>query len=135
MESFQKVRNQFCTWGVKNLSLAEKKRRGKTIKSSLPPSYGRVAKLLDTVLKAVIFHERWPDESRAEKISPYLNAVVDTSMMMALKSKFPDYFRHWPSTLDNIDAATYASIQDLIRQIVTEEDREILPVQFDIFLL
>ena len=131
IESFQKTHDQFCTWGVKNLSLAEKTRHGRIIKSSLPPIYGQVAKILDAVLKAVIYHQRWPNESEAKRIAPYLNPVVDTKMMMSLKSKFPCYFKHWPSSPDNVDKATYLSIQNLVRQIVKDEDQEIIPVQFD----
>ena len=49
IERFQKTHNEFCTWGMNRLSLAEKKRQGKIIKHSGPPSYGQVAKTLSDV--------------------------------------------------------------------------------------
>ena len=131
-EHFQKIHNKFCHWGIKSLSLAERTRQGKIIKHSAPPSYGQVAKTLDVVLKVVIYYSRWPTESTSEKIERYINAAVDTKMMAFLKSKYPDHFERWPITVENVDQSKYVSIQELVRQFITDEHHgQILPVQFD----
>ncbi len=132
-ESFCNKHNRFCTSGIKNFSLAEKKRHGKIIKSAFPPSYGQVAKILDTVLKFVIYNKKWPDERTSKRVGKYLNAVVDTKIMMSLKSKYPDHFKHWPLNIENVDEPTYKSIQKLVRQIIKDEGQDLMPVQFDDF--
>jgi len=129
---FKKTHNEFCIWGMNGLSLAEKKRQGRIIKHSGPPSYGQVAKTLDVVLKVVIYYSKWPDEPRSERVAKYLNAAVDTKMMAFLKSKYPDHFELWPVTVENVSQSIYVSIQELVRQFIADEHRDqIMPVQFD----
>ncbi len=131
VESFQRAHDQFCTWGVQNLSLAAKKRRGKVVKSLFPPSYGQVAKILDTLLKIVIYYKNWPDEQTSERVGKYLNSPLDNKMMMLMKFKYPHYFKQWPSILENVDKSTYLSVQELVRNILKDEGRGLMPVQFD----
>jgi hypothetical protein len=116
IEHFQKTHNEFCTWGMNKVSLAEKKRQGRIIKHSGPPGYGQVAKTLDVVLKVVIYYSKWPDEAASERISKYLNAAVDTKMMAFLKSKYPDHFGFWPVTVESVSQSIYISMQKLVRQ-------------------
>ena len=113
IEHFQKTYNAFCVWGMKNLSLAERKRRGEIIKQSGPPSYGQVAKTLDVVLKVVIYYSRWPKESSSNKIIKYLNAAVDTQMMAFLKRRYPRSFKEWPVTVENVTKPKYIALQKL----------------------
>lgn len=132
IERFQKTHNEFCTWGMNRLSLAEKKRQGKIIKHSSSPSYGQVAKTLDVVLKVLIYYSKWPDEPKSERIAKYLNSAVDTKMMALLKSKYPDYFEFWPTTVESVNQSIYVSIQDLVRRFIADEHKgQIMPVQFD----
>ena len=129
---FQETHNKFCIWGMNGLSLAEKKRQGKIIKHSGPPSYGQIAKTLDVVLKVVIYYSKWPHEPTSERVVKYLNAAVDTKMMALLKSKYPDHFEFWPVTVENVSQSIYASIQELVKQFIVDEHRnQIMPVQFD----
>ena len=84
------------------------------------------------MLKVVIYYSKWPDEPTTERISKYLNAAVDTKMMAFLKSKYPDHFAYWPVTVENVTQSIYVSIQDLVRQFITDEHQgQIMPVQFD----
>ena len=130
--NFQIIHDTFCVWGVKNLTLAERERKGKLIKHSGPPSYGQVAKTLDVVLKVVVYYSKWPNESAANELVKYLNAAVDTKMMAFLKTRYPEHFSHWPITVESVSQSTYASIQKLVRQFIADEhDGQIMPVQFD----
>ena len=132
LERFQKTHNEFCTWGMDNLSLAQKMRQGRIIKHSGPPSYGQVAKTLDVVLKVVLYYSKLPDEATSEKIAKYLNAAVDTKMMAFLKSKYPDHFKLWPLTVESVSQSIYLSIQELVRRFIADEHQgQIMPVQFD----
>ena len=68
----------------------------------------------------------------SERISKYLYAAVDTKMMVFLKSKYPNHFSCWPVTVENVSQSIYISIQDLVRQFITDEHQgQIKPVQFD----
>ena len=132
IEQFQKMHNDFCSWGMDRLSLAEKKRQGRIIKDSGPPGYGQVAKTLDVVLKVVIYYSKWPDEPTSERIAKYINAAVDTKMMAFLKSYYPGHIEHWPVTVENVSQSIYISMQKLVRQFITDEHQgQIMPVQFD----
>lgn len=132
LERFRKTHNDFCTWGMENLSLAQKMRQEKITKHSGPPSYGQVAKTLDVVLKVVIYYCRWPDEATSERILKFLNAAVDTKMIAFLKSKYPYHFKIWPVTVESVSQSIYGSIQELVRRFITDEHQgKILPVQFD----
>jgi hypothetical protein len=132
IDSFLSTHNEFCTWGINRLSLAEKHRQGKLIKRTGPPSYGQVAKTIDIVLKVVIYYCKWPNETTSERITKFLNAAVDTKMMAFLKSKYSNYFQLWPVTIENIDESKYLSVQKLVRQFIRDEHQnQILPVQFD----
>lgn len=131
-EHFQKIHNKFCIWGIKNLSLAEKKRQAKIIKRSGPPSYGQIAKTLDVVLKVVVYYSKWPNEPISTKIANYINAAVDTKMMAFLKSHDPNHFEIWPVTVESVNQSIYLSMQHLVRQFITDKHQgKIMPVQFD----
>jgi len=132
IEHFQETHTKFCAWGMDRLLLAEKKRQGKIIKHSGPPGYGQVAKTLDVVLKVVIYYSKWPDEPTSERITKYINAAVDTKMMAFLKSKYPGHIEHWPVTVENVSQSIYISMQNLVKQFITDEHQgQIMPVQFD----
>jgi hypothetical protein len=131
-EQFQNIHNKFCLWGIKNLSLAEKKRYGRMIKNGSSPSYGQIAKTLDVVLKVAIYYSKWPNEPVSERIGKYIHAAVDTKMMAFLKSKYPDHFEIWPVTVGSVNRPRYLSIQELVRQFIADQHSgQIMPVQFD----
>ena len=84
------------------------------------------------MLKVVIYYSKWPDELKSERIAIYLNAAVDTKMMAFLKSKCPDHFEFWPVTVGSVNQSIYVSIQELVRQFISDDHRDqIMPVQFD----
>ncbi len=113
-DSFMGVHEKFCLWATGTLLLAEKKRDGRIIKHSQPPSHGQVAKTLDVVLKVLIYYGRWPTESKAKKIEKFINAAVDTKMMKFLRSNYPDDLLTWPVTVGDVDQEAYFLLQKLV---------------------
>ena len=88
-EQFDEAHADFCSWGIHNIQLAEKKKGGRIIKKGEAPSYGQIAKTLDVVLKVVVYYCHFPNNERANVISKWLHAAVDTKMMVFLKEYYP----------------------------------------------
>lgn len=131
-EEFDKIHQEFCDWGTRNIILAEKKRNGRIIKRRKPASYGQIAKTFDVTLKVAIYYSHLPDYQKCEKILKWLNAGVDTRMMAMLRKKYPDHIQAWPTTIEAVDKAKYFAIQEAVRRFIREEHNgRLLPVQFD----
>ena len=130
---FRTIHNGFCEWGIKNVRRAERKKNGKVVKPSGPPSYGQMAKTLDVILHVVIRYACYPDSKMAEVILKWLNTAMDTKMMAFLSSYYPDVLTHWPKTIEQVKTREqYDVIQNTVRQFIQEEHRgNITPIDFD----
>ena len=133
-EEFEKIHARFCDWGTKNISQAEKKRNGRIIKTEAQASYGQIAKTFDVTLKAAVYYSHLPDCERAEQLSKWLYAAVDTQMMAKLAGYYPEAIgAPWPTSVEGVDsAAKYLAIQKVVRKFIEERhEGNITPVQFD----
>lgn len=131
-EQFDKIHSRFCEWGIRNISLAEKKREGRIIKNSTHASYGQIAKTLDVVLKVAVYYSNLPDFEKSIKICKWINAAVDTKMMAMLKNVYPTDIQPWPVTVEQVDRSKYEALQQIVRKFIKERhDNNIWPVQFD----
>lgn len=131
-EEFKKIHSAFCQWGMKEILLAEKRKRGIVIVNSAPASYGQIAKTFDVVFKVAIYYCHLPNYELSNRISGWLNAAVDTKMMAMLRKCYPDDAKYLPSSIKSVDENTYKKIQEIVRKFIREKhDNNILPVQFD----
>ena len=121
-EEFTRFHSCICDWGIKNIRL----RNGETF-----ASYGQIAKTLDVVLKVAIYYCHLPDCERSGRISGWLNAAVDTRMMVMLGGLYRDAIKPWPVRVREVDRKSYEAIQGLVRQYIKDKHPGILPVQFD----
>lgn len=131
-DEFKAIHASFCAWGRKNIELAEKRLKNGYIKKSKPASYGQIAKTLDVVLHVVIFYARYPNSEKAQTISKWLNAAMDTKMMAFLAECYPDALAKWPKTIEDVDENDYKVIQETLHLFIEEEHKGcIIPVNFD----
>ena len=131
-EHFINIHSNFCDWGIKNISLAEKKRDGRIIKNATPASYGQIAKTFDVVLKVAVYYSHLPSCEKSQEISGWLNAAVDTKMMAMLRKEYPNDVHPWPTTVEQVDSTTYMTIQRIVRKFISDKHKgSIMPVQFD----
>jgi hypothetical protein len=131
-KDFINIHSNFCDWGIKNISLAEKKRNGRIIKKATPASYGQIAKTFDVVLKVAVYYSHLPNCEKSQEISGWLNAAVDTKMMAMLKKEYPKNIQLWPATVEQVDSTTYMATQRIVRKFISEKHKgSIMPVQFD----
>lgn len=132
-EQFDEIHANFCSWGIRKIQLAEKKKDGRIIKKSEVPSYGQIAKTFDVVLKVVVYYCHFPDCERANIISKWLHAAVDTKMMVFLKEYYHADIIQWPTTIKQVNNySDYAAIQRVVHKFIKEKlDENITPVQFD----
>jgi len=130
--ALNEIHAAFCDWGVKNIVLAERRKKGRIIKKSGPVSYGQIAKILDVVLRVVVYYSHLPDSEKSHLISRWLHAAVDTKMMEYLKKDYSEDSRPWPKSIEQVHRAEYRSIQEAVRKFIGQEHSgEITPVQFD----
>lgn len=121
-EAFTNWHSSICNWGISNIWLTDHS----------PASYGQIAKTLDVVLKVAIYYCHLPDCEGAAKLSPWLNAAVDNKMMRMLRRSYPDAFKHWPTSVRQVDSREkYEVVQGLVRRYISEEHPDVTPVQFD----
>lgn len=132
-EQYDEIHANFCNWGIRNIQLAERKKGGRIIEKGGVPSYGQIAKTFDVVLKVVVYYCHFPNCERANMISKWLHAAVDTKMMIFLKEYYPADIILWPTTIKQVNNYhDYAAIQRIVHQFIKEKIGEnIMPVQFD----
>lgn len=131
-EHFKEVHSSFCSWGVRQIILAEKKKSGQVIKKAGPASYGQIAKTFDVVLKVAVYYCHLPNCEKSQQISGWLNAAVDTRMMRMLKKHYHKDIASWPAAIEQVDNSTYLSIQGIVRKFIADRHNgNIIPVQFD----
>ncbi len=131
---FQRMHSAFCQWGTTNITLAERERAGRIVKSAAFASYGQIAKTLDVVLKVAVYYCHLPDCSKSEQLSRWLNAAVDTRMMAFLAKKgYRDEIRPWPKAVEELRSkADYVVLQGVVRKYIKAHHAgSITPVQFD----
>lgn len=129
---FKEIHSSFCSWGVRQIILAERKKRGQVIKKASPASYGQIAKTFDVVMKVAVYYCHLPDCEKSQQISGWLNAGVDTRMMGMLKKYYLEDIASWPATIEQVDSSTYTSIQEIVRKFIADRHKgNIIPVQFD----
>ena len=123
----------FCSWGIKEIILAEKSRKsGQVIKKAGPASFGQIAKTFDVVMKVAVYYCHLPSCEKSRQISGWLNAAVDTRMMAMLKTCYLADMASWPTTIKQVDSSAYRSIQEIVRKFISERHNgNIIPVQFD----
>jgi hypothetical protein len=131
-EHFKEIHSSFCSWGVRQIILAERKKRGQVVKKAGPASYGQIAKTFDVVLKVAVYYCHLPNFEKYQQILGWLNAAVDTRMMGMLKKYYREDMASWPATIEQVDNSTYLSIQEIVRKfIAVRHNGNIIPVQFD----
>ena len=131
-ERFKEIHLSFCSWGIKQIILAERKKRGQVIKKAGPASFGQIAKTFDVVLKVAVYYCHLPNCEKSRQISGWLNAAVDTRMMAMLKTCCLADMASWPTTIEQVDRSAYRSIQEIVRKFISERHNgNIIPVQFD----
>lgn len=131
-KEFSRAHTKFCNWGTKNILLAQKRRKGKIIQPEAPASYGQIAKTLDVTLKVAVYYAHLPNCNKSQDLLKWLNAAVDTKMVVQLKKQYPDDIRVWPKTIKQVSSITYVAIQNVVRKFIKEyHNNQILPVQFD----
>lgn len=129
---FKEIHSRFCSWGHRQIGLAERKRREQVVKKTSPASYGQIAKTFDVVLKVAVYYCHLPDYERSQTISAWLNAAVDTRMMRMLRECYRDDIASWPATIEQVDDSTYLSMQGIVRKFIADKHNgSIIPVQFD----
>jgi len=120
---FQKIHSNFCKWGTREITLSKKSKHA---------SYGQIAKTLDVVLKVAIYYCHLPECKKSKELSQWLNAAVDTKMMVMLSKCFPKAMKPWPHTIEEVDRQRYDKIQKIVREFVHIKHQDtITPVQFD----
>ena len=132
-QDFQKEHDSFCEWFMNNVKTAERKKDGLVIKQSALTSYGQGAKVLDVVLKVLIYYCHHPDLRTAERTTKWLNAAIDTRMLKYLKN-MPDQEASLihATTIEGVDKETYSILQMLVRRDISRSfSGHILPVQWD----
>lgn len=131
-EDFAHIHSEFCDWGTRNIFLAQKKRKRRIIKQSKAASYGQIAKTLDVTLKVAVYYCHLPNCETSKKISPWLNAAVDTEMMAKLREQYPNEIKSWPTKIEEVDKNNYLTVQEIVRRVIKEKHSgKIIPVQFD----
>ncbi len=131
-EDFRNIHSAFCSWGTKNILLAERKKNGRIIKRAGPASYGQIAKTLNVVLKVAVYYCHLPNCEKSQRIGVWLDAAVDTKMMGLLRKCYPQDIRPWPRTVQQVNRSAYMKIQEIVRKFINERDcRSITPVEFD----
>jgi hypothetical protein len=132
-EQFDEAHVEFCNWGIHNIKLAEKKKSGRITRQGGMTSYGQIAKTFDVVLKVIVYYCHFPTCERADVISRWLHAAVDTKMMAFLKEYYPTDIVPWPATIQQVmNYSDYVAIQRVVNKFIAEKlERHIMPVQFD----
>jgi hypothetical protein len=131
-QELKTIHANLCNWGMDNIKTAARKKDGKIVKPVGTASYGQIAKTLDVVFGVVIYYCHLPDSSRAQTISKWLYAAVDTKMMNFLKNKYRNDIKVWPTTIEQVDRHLYLAIQSTVRKhIELEHDGKITPIEFD----
>ncbi|MBM4445029.1 MAG: hypothetical protein FJ020_06980 [Chloroflexi bacterium] len=129
---FAQLHHAFCNWGVDNILLAERNRKGQVTKRGMKASYGQIAKVLDVALNVMVNDCHLPNCEKAQQISGWLNAAVDTKMMAMLRKCYPQDLKPWPRTIEDVDRDAYVAIQRTVRRFIEDKHRgAITPVQFD----
>lgn len=132
---YRRIHSDVCSWGTTTIRTATRQRNGQTIKRSHPSSYGQIAKTVDISLKIAFYYCHFPGCKWPERIPKWLNAAVDTAMMIKLREWYPKEAKNWPGTLEMVDESIFESIQETIRDCIREERfgwcKGLTPVQFD----
>ena len=130
---FKDIHSSFCIWGMNNIKLATRRRKGQIIKKAGPASYGQIAKIFDVVLKVVVYYCHLPNCDKSQQISKWLNAAVDTRLLACLKKRYPEDMPSWPTTIEKVDSSSvYMAIQEVVHRVINEaHNGGITPVQFD----
>lgn len=126
-KEFRNIHNVFCEWGTQNIFQAKTNKGEKLL-----ASHGQIAKTFDVVLKVTIYYCQLPDIQKAQKITEWLNAAVDTKMMAFLKRIYCDETKGWPKTVKKVTKSTYMSIQRVVERFIKDHyNNKIRPVHFD----
>ena len=128
---YLQLHERFCEWFTSEIRTAERTRNGVVIKRSTHASYGHAAKVLDIAIKVYVYYASLPDAHTASRITPFLNAAVDTPILGHLQQAFPDEDIK-ARIVEDIDRDTYSQLQLLItREVTSKFHDQIIPVQYD----
>lgn len=120
---FRAIHSHFCQWGTDKITLAKKNK---------PASYGQIAKTLNVVLKVTVYYCNLPEYKKSKELSKWLDAAVDTKMMIELRKRYPLDMKPWPHTIEDVDKQNYEEIQKIVKKFISEvHEDSISPVQFD----
>jgi hypothetical protein len=132
-DEFGKIHSELCEWGTREISLAKRNRND--IKNRKKASYGQIAKTLDVVLKVVIYYSHFPNYTKAQRLSEWLNVAMDTKMMAHVRREcFKDQeVQSWPKKVDEVhDKGTYDHVQETARRYMKDKHLDkLLPSQFE----
>ena len=127
-KDFRRRHKEFCRCFVGSISTAGRRKDGRIVKAKTHASYGHGAKILDVVLKVYVYYCQLPDPETAQRTLKWLNAAIDTQMLKDLKKRLDRRSRIRANTIEGVDARTYVTLQELVRQDIG--DSPILPVQW-----
>jgi len=129
---FDVIHDEFCNWGMKNITLAEKKRKGRIIKKRGPARYGQIAKTLDVTLKVAVYYSHLPNLQKYTEIMEWLHAGIDTRMMKMLRKNYSDDIQEWPTTVEEVDKTKYLALQEIAQKFIRDKHPgKMLLVEFD----
>lgn len=120
---YYKYHEKFCIWFIHTIKQA---------KTQKPASWGQAAKMLDVALKVCVYYCYLPSTRISERIVPWLNSAIDTSLLKDLKRRFSF---SGASTLADINRKEYEELQKIIKidieQFEQSFNEKIYPVQYD----
>ena len=125
-EEYVQIHSTFCEKEIGRIKLAKK---------GTAASYGQIAKTLDVVMKVAVYYAQLPDCRKAQELTKWLNAAVDTRMMAYLNKylneKHPQKSK-LPKTVEKVKKKEHTYIQDVVRDFIKEKHQnKIYPAQFD----
>lgn len=131
-KEFEQLHDEFCNWGTKNITLAEKKRKGRIIKKKGPASYGQIAKTLDVALKVAVYYSHLPNFQKYAEIMEWLHAGIDNRMMKMLRKNYPNDIQEWPTAIEEVDKTKYLALQGTARKFIRDRHQgKMLLAEFD----
>ena len=131
-EEFDRKHEEFCEWATENIKTAERKRKGKIIKESVPISWGQAAKTIDVTLKVYFYYCRLPFLETSQKIIHLLHGAIDTALLKHLKRNYPSQMLSQIYSLEDINKEKYIELQKMIEMDIKESfDGKLYPVEYD----
>jgi len=132
-DEFKEAHSELCEWGAEKISLA--KTNGDDTKNRKKASYGQIAKTLDVVLKVVVYYSHFPNCTKAQRLSEWLNVAMDTKMMAHVRREYlkDQEVQSWPKKVDDVhDKETYDHVQETVRRYMKDRHLDkLLPSQFE----